>query len=54
MRVVIGDRGLKAGKLEIKWRWEKAAGQIELEGAGETLIEMVRTERHESTRFRNR
>jgi len=54
LRVVIGDRGLKAGKLEIKWRWEKAAGQIELEGAGETLIEMVRTERHESTRFRNR
>ena len=25
LRVVIGERGLKEGKLEIKWRWEKEA-----------------------------
>ena len=37
LRVVIGDRGLKEGKLEVKWRWDKAAQQIELEDAGEAL-----------------
>jgi prolyl-tRNA synthetase len=54
LRVVIGDRGLKEGKLEVKWRWEKAAQQIELEGAAETLAELIRTERQTATRFQNR
>lgn len=54
LRVVIGERGLKEGKLEVKWRWEKDVQKIDLEGAVETLAELVRTERHGSERFRSR
>ena len=46
LRVVIGERGLKEGKLEIKWRWEKEAQKIDLAGAAETLGRVgPRTER---------
>ncbi len=54
LRVVIGERGLKEGKLEIKWRWNKEAEKIDLDGAAETLVELIRGERQEATRFRNR
>jgi prolyl-tRNA synthetase len=54
LRVVIGERGLKEGKLEVKWRWEKEAGKIDLEGAAETLAEMVCEERQGNARFRGR
>jgi prolyl-tRNA synthetase len=54
LRVVIGERGLKEGKLEVKWRWEKEAEKIDLDGAAETLVDWIRKERHEPTRFRNR
>ncbi len=54
LRVVIGDRGLKEGKLEVKWRWEKEAQKIDLEGAAQTLVELICKERHEATRFHNR
>jgi len=52
--VVIGDRGLKEGRLEIKWRWEKEAQKIDLAGAAEMLAEMIREERREATRCRIR
>ena len=45
LRVVIGERGLKEGKLEIKWRWDKEVEKIDLEGAAETLAELIRAER---------
>ena len=54
LRVVIGERGLKEGKLEVKWRWEKEAEKIDLDGAVETLAKWIRDERDEATRFRNR
>ena len=54
LRVVIGDRGLKEGKLEVKWRWDKAAEKIDLEGAAEVLAELIRTERQGAARFHNR
>ena len=38
LRVVIGERGLKDGKLEIKWRWDKQAELIDLDTAAETII----------------
>ena len=44
LRVVIGERGLKEGKLEVKWRWDKQAEKIELNGAAETLVESIRTD----------
>ena len=52
LRVVIGERGLKEGKLEVKWRWEKEAEKIDLDGAAETLADWIRQERREPTRFR--
>jgi prolyl-tRNA synthetase len=54
LRVVIGERGLKEGKLEVKWRWAKEAEKIDLDGAAATLAELIRVERREATRFRNR
>jgi len=54
LRVVIGDRGLKEGKLEIKWRWDQKAEMIDLAGAVETLIELIRREQADSARFRAR
>ena len=54
LRVVIGQRGLKEGKLEVKWRWDKEAEKIDLDGAAETLVEWIREERNEATRFQNR
>jgi len=53
LRVVIGERGLKEGKLEIKWRWDKAAEFIALDGAVETLAQLIRQERADGKRFRN-
>ena len=29
LRVVLGERGLKEGKLEMKWRWAKDAEMID-------------------------
>ena len=37
LRVVIGERGLKEGKLEVKWRWEKEAELIEVKGASQRI-----------------
>ena len=54
LRVVIGDRGLKEGKLEVKWRWEKEVQNVELAGAAETLAGWIREERKENARFRRR
>ncbi len=52
LRVVIGERGLKEGKLEVKWRWEKSVEKIDLDGAAETIAELIRRERGDGARFR--
>jgi prolyl-tRNA synthetase len=54
LRVVIGDRGLKEGKLEVKWRWEKDVQKIDLSTAAETLADWIRQERHDGKRFAGR
>ena len=54
LRVVIGERGLKEGKLEVKWRWEKEVEKIDLAGAAETLADLIRRERADAARFRAR
>jgi len=54
LRVVIGDRGLKEGKLEVKWRWEKDAQKIDLAGAADLLAGWIRDERRDNARFRSR
>jgi len=54
LRVVIGERGLKQGKLEVKWRWEEKSQMIDLDGAVEQLAAMVREERATGSRFNAR
>lgn len=54
LRVVIGPRGLKEGKLEVKWRWDSEAEMIDLDGAAETLVELIAEEKQTNARFRGR
>jgi prolyl-tRNA synthetase len=43
LRVVVGDRGLKEGKLELKWRTKADAEMIPLAGAAEAIASLVQT-----------
>jgi prolyl-tRNA synthetase len=52
LRVVISERGLAEGKLEIKWRWDKQAEMLPIAGAAEHIAELVRDEREGNRRFR--
>ncbi|MCL2709430.1 MAG: proline--tRNA ligase [Planctomycetaceae bacterium] len=52
LRMVIGDKGLAAGQLEIKWRWEGTSTMLPIEGAAATLADMLDKERRTSERFR--
>jgi prolyl-tRNA synthetase len=45
LRIVIGDRGLKEGRLEIKWRHLPAAEMIPAEGAAAAIQKMVEAAR---------
>jgi len=54
LRVVIGERGLKQGKLEVKWRWDEKSQMIDLDGAVEQLAAMIREERASGSRFSSR
>ena len=52
LRIVIGDKGLAEGKLEIKWRWEKESTMLPIADAVSTLATMLDEERCTSERFR--
>ena len=54
LRIVLGPRGLKEGKLEIKWRWDSQAQMIDIEGAAPAIAEMIGKERNDAARFRAR
>ncbi len=54
LRVVIGPRGLKDNKLEVKWRWQKEPEMIELATAVETMAGWIGEERKDGNRFRER
>ena len=45
LRVVIGGRGLKEGKLELKWRTRAEAEMIPVDGAAATIAGLVEAER---------
>jgi prolyl-tRNA synthetase len=53
LRIVVGERGLKEGKLEAKWRWDKDSAMIDLASAAETIAAQIREERLANARFRN-
>jgi prolyl-tRNA synthetase len=52
LRIVLGPRGLKEGKVEVKWRWESEPEMLELPTATEKIIDMLNDERTSGTRFR--
>ena len=52
VRIVIGDKGLAAGQLEIKWRWEQKSTMLPIESAVSMLATMLDEERRTSKRFR--
>lgn len=41
LRIVIGERGLKDGQLEVKWRDKKEPGSMPVEGAAAAIARMV-------------
>ena len=51
LRVVLGSRGLKEGKLEIKWRWDDEPEMIDLRTAAQQIAERVCKEREDGARF---
>jgi prolyl-tRNA synthetase len=53
LRIVLGPKSLQAGKVEIKWRWEKEARMLPLDGAIGTLIDELHLERRTGKCFRN-
>jgi len=52
LRIVLGDKGLAEGKLEIKWRWEKGSTMLPVGEAATTIAAMLDEERKTSSRFR--
>ena len=47
LRVVIGGKGLKEGKLEVKWRSEEDISKIDAEGAVDAIVSLLNTRREE-------
>jgi prolyl-tRNA synthetase len=41
LRVVVGERGLKQGQVEVKWRHEPDAVQVPLEGACRHVVDSI-------------
>ena len=54
LRVVIGERGLKDGKLEVKWRWDQKPEMIDLDGPPRRLPSGSARSAVDNRRFRNR
>jgi len=52
LRVVLGPRRVKEGKLEVKWRWEAEPDVIEIDLAARRVAELIRRERETGARFR--
>jgi prolyl-tRNA synthetase len=51
LRIVIGDKGLAEGKIEVKWRWDKETTMLPIENAAEQIINLIKTERITNDKF---
>ena len=45
LRVVVGERGLKEGTIEVKWRTDAAAHHVAVATAGEAILAELETTR---------
>ena len=52
LRIVIGEKGLAGGNLEIKWRWDSTPTMLPIKGACSSIAAMLDEERKTSRRFR--
>jgi prolyl-tRNA synthetase len=52
-RIVLGEKGLADGKIEVKWRWEKQATLLPLDGAVDEIAASLTEERKTSERFKD-
>ncbi|GIX02613.1 MAG: proline--tRNA ligase [Thermogutta sp.] len=52
MRVVVGERGLAQGNVEVKWRWEKTAQLVPLDKVVGEVSGWIREERKSGARFK--
>lgn len=52
LRVVVGERGLQKGEVEIKWRWEASAERIPVQDAASRIARWITEERETGSRFR--
>ena len=51
LRIVIGEKGLAEGQLEIKWRWDSAPAMLPVKNACAEIALMLDEERNTSKRF---
>jgi prolyl-tRNA synthetase len=51
LRIVIGEKGLADGRVEIKWRWEKESAMLPIADIVSILTAMLNAERKTSKRF---
>jgi len=51
LRAVIGERGLKQGQIEVKWRWDKQPEMVPLDAAAEQIAARIGQERATGARF---
>ena len=51
LRIVIGEKGLAEGNLEIKWRWESGSTMLSVSEAVSAIAAMLDEERKTSKRF---
>jgi len=54
LRVVLGERGLREGQVEIKWRWNAQREMLPVESAAQTIASWIREERATNARFCSR
>jgi prolyl-tRNA synthetase len=54
LRIVLGEKALADGKVEVKWRWEKESILIAVEGAGAKIAAVLNQERKSGEKFRSK
>lgn len=52
LRIVVSERGLAQGTVEVKWRWEKTPQMLALDEVVTVVTEWIREERNSGRRFK--
>lgn len=53
LRIVVGERGLQHGQVEVKWRWEKSPQMVNLDDAPDIVADWLNQERMTGDRFKS-